>query len=218
MDDAIARLVTGYRRFRAGHFEQSKDLYQRLIREGQSPQVMIVACCDARVDPAVITGSGPGELFITRNVANLVPPCETAGHYHGTSAALEFAVRCLEVRHIIVLGHARCGGIRALLKGFAEGSGAGQFIQPWMTIAGEARREALALAPDPSSEAAWRACEEAAIRISLRNLHTFPWVRERVEQGRLALHGWYFDIASGELLRSSPDDGKFRPLSDATTA
>lgn len=208
-DDVIRKLIDGFGRFRSKHFETEDSLYQRLMREGQSPSVMVVACCDSRVDPAIITDCDPGDLFVVRNVANLVPPHETVGHYHGTSAALEYAVLGLNVQHVIVLGHARCGGIRALLGGFQEGSGVGQFIKPWMDIAEDARADAVGAG---SNANAARAVEQAAIRISLRNLNTFPWVHERVENGRLTLHGWYFDMDNGDLLQYQSDNGRFLPL------
>lgn len=211
-NDVIRKLIDGFSRFRAEHYETEDSLYQRLTHEGQSPRLMVVACCDARVDPAIITDCDPGDLFVVRNVANLVPPHETIGHYHGTSAALEFAVRFLHVEHIVVLGHARCGGIRTLLQGMNNTDGVGQFITSWMTIASEAREQAMAANTGKSADAVARACEQAAIRISLRNLTTFQWVRDRVEDGSLQLHGWYFDMDHGELLCYNPATASFTPL------
>jgi carbonic anhydrase len=201
-------LVDGFRRFQRRYFENDRALFQRLTRQGQSPKAMVIACCDSRVDPAIITDCEPGDLFVVRNIANLVPPCEAGGGYHGTSAALEFAVRCLNVEHVIVMGHAHCGGIRALMDD-ARGESAGQFIAPWMSIADAARREALAALPAASVEAQAAACERAALRISLNNLLSFPFVREAVDAGRLAVHGWYFDIERGELLRCRPGSPDF---------
>ena len=209
LDDEIRKLIDGFGRFRAAHFETADNLYQRLTREGQAPRTMVIACCDSRVDPAIITDCDPGDLFVVRNVANLVPPYETAGHYHGTSAALEFAVLCLNVRHVVVMGHARCGGIRALLGGLPQDGGVGQFITPWMEIANAARREAASAAGSADAE---RAVEQAAIGISLANLMTFPWIRERTADGRLTLHGWYFDLDHGRLLRYQPDTRRCEPL------
>jgi len=159
----------------------------------------VVACCDSRVDPAVITDSTPGELFVIRNVANLIPPCEGGGVWHGTSAALQIAVCDLEVEHLIVLGHAQCGGIRPLLEGRGN-SHEGRFITAWMSIANEACRRALARADLRTFDEWAHACELDAIEISLASLETFPWIRERVEQNRLQLHGWYYDMMSGDLL------------------
>lgn len=208
----IQDLVAGFRRFRATYFDERPDLYARLTRAGQSPRVMVIACCDSRVDPAIITDGDPGDLFVVRNVANLVPPWEGGGHYHGTSAALEFAVRCLAVEHVIVLGHALCGGIRALLGDIRWEGEAGQFVGPWMSIAEEARREAVAAHPQAPRETVWRECELRAIRVSLRNLMSFDFVRRAVEAGRLELHGWYFDLQQGELLRYDPAQDTFALL------
>ena len=132
MSDEIQKLVDGFGRFRSEHYESDDSLYQRLTRDGQSPRVMVIACCDSRVDPAIISDCNPGDLFVVRNVASLVPPYETGGHYHGTSAALEFAVRYLHVQNVVMLGHSRCGGIRVLITGIQGADGLGQFIAPWM--------------------------------------------------------------------------------------
>jgi len=206
-DPDIQKLIDGFGQFRAQHFETEDSLYQRLTRHGQSPRVMVIACCDSRVDPAIITHCDPGDLFVVRNVANLVPPCENDGHYHGTSAAIEFAVRVLHVRHVIVLGHAHCGGIQALVGGIPGNGDAGQFIRPWMAIA-----EAVRTAGSMENAQALRAAEQGAVRISLKNLMSFPWVRKRVENGLLALHGWYFDLDNGELLECSPGSDHCTPL------
>ncbi len=192
------RLIEGFSRFRERHFARDDALFRELVEQGQTPRIMVVACCDARVDPALVLDCAPGDLFVIRNVANLVPPAENQGHYHGTSAALEFGVRKLNVGHIIVLGHAHCGGIHALLEGDVRKEDA--FISQWMGIADAARERASREFSDTSSTACQRACEQQAILVSLDNLRTFPWIRERVEQGALALHGWYFDIEHGELL------------------
>jgi carbonic anhydrase len=193
------RLVEGFRRFQEGYFRTHRERLERLA-QGQSPHVAMVACCDSRVDPAILFDAGPGDIFVIRNVANLVPRCEPEGLYHGTSAALEFAVTALEVDDIVVLGHARCGGIRALLQQDTSVSQPG-FIACWMQIAEAARAEVLAR-PDLSGiEAQARACEQAAIGLSLTNLMSYPWIRERVARGSLALHGWYYDLQSGELMR-----------------
>ncbi|MDA8364823.1 MAG: carbonic anhydrase [Gammaproteobacteria bacterium] len=205
----VNELVSGFRRFQKHYFSEDRGLYERLTRQGQSPKVMIVACCDSRVDPAIITDSDPGDLFVVRNVANLIPPCELGGGYHGTSAALEFAVSALHVSQLIVMGHARCGGIRALLEEAQDNPRPSGFIAPWMSIVAEARNEVRAAYSGAAAEARERACEQAAIRISLRNLMGFPFVREAVEAGQLTLHGWYFDIERGELLCHSPITGAF---------
>ena len=196
---AIEQLIAGYHRFRSGYYEANRERLTDLARLGQSPKIAVVACCDSRVDPAVITDSTPGELFVIRNVANLIPPCEGKGVWHGTSAALQFAVCGLEVEHVIVLGHARCGGIRSLLEG-QETRDEDNFIADWMSIADEARQQALSRTDLQSFDQRAHACELGAIQVSLSNLQTFPWIRERVAQHSLKLHGWYYDMQSGELL------------------
>ncbi len=193
------QLIAGYRRFRAGAWPERRDLFERLARDGQSPRAMVVACVDSRVDPAMIFDAAPGELFILRNVANLVPPFQPDAQFHAASAALEFAVRVLEVPDLIVLGHGMCGGIRALLNG--PPTAAGDFLGPWMRIAEPAKRRVLECRPaDPQT-----ACEQETVKLSLENLLTFPWIAERVGDGRLRLHGATFDIRFGVLWRLQPD-------------
>lgn len=178
---------------------------------GSRPGSPRVACCDSRVDLAVITASPPGELFVIRNVANLVPPYEGEGVWHGTSAALQFAVCSLEVKHLIVMGHARCGGIRSMVEG-QENKHGDRFLAAWMSIVYEAHQRALAKAELQTLDERSHACEQYAIEISLANLETFPWIRERVEQHRLQLHGWYYDIMSGDLLGLDATGRGFRSL------
>jgi len=187
----MQRLLDGYRRFR-GDWPERRAVFERLAA-GQAPRAMVIACSDSRVDPTMIFAAEPGELFILRNVANLVPPYEPDSAFHATSAALEFAVRVLEVSDLIVMGHAMCGGIGVLLRGAPPG--AGDFLVPWMRIAEPARQRALRSAgADPQS-----ACERESVKLSLENLLTFPWIAERVSARRLTLHGMMFDIHSGEL-------------------
>jgi carbonic anhydrase len=205
----VEDLVTGFRRFRSAYYGERRDLVERLVRQGQAPKVMVVACSDSRVDPDIVTDCDPGDLFVVRNVANLVPPYEEGGGYHGTSAAIEFAVRCLHVEHVIVMGHARCGGIRALLGDIRFEDGAGQFITPWMSIAEQARREAVAEHAAENAESLAVACEQAAVRVSLGNLMSFPFVRAAVAAGQLRVHGWYFDLDHGELHGCDSDTGRF---------
>ncbi len=196
---AIDQLIAGYRRFRSGYYEENRERLVDLAHEGQSPGVAVIACCDSRVDPAIITDSTPGSLFVIRNVANLVPPCEGEGLWHSTSAALEFAVCSLEVEHIIVLGHARCGGIRSLLEVQGDGHD-DMFIADWMSIVDTARKQTLDRTDLNTLDERIYACELEAIKISLTNLKTFPWIRERLGNNSLQLHGWYYDMASGDLL------------------
>ena len=204
------QLIAGFRRFRERSYAGGDGQFHDLVQFGQTPSTLVVGCCDSRVDPALIFDCAPGDLFVVRNVANLVPPAENQGHYHGTSAALEFGVRNLGVRHIIVLGHAQCGGIHALLEGSVNKDDS--FIAEWMGIADAAREQIEQEFAGADSAVRHRACEQQAILVSLNNLKTFSWICERVEQGKLALHGWYFDIERGELLGYDATTRKFETL------
>lgn len=206
---SLSTLVDGYRRFLDTRYKGQSELYEKLANSGQSPKIMIVACCDSRVDPAAIFDTAPGELFVVRNVANLVPPYEPHGDYHGTSAALEFAVTGLEVDHILIMGHAQCGGVEAFLKGVFDPSRESDFIRKWMSIMNPARAQALRQAPGREAAELQREMEYAAVRQSLENLTTFPFVKERLERGVLQLHCAYFGIASGNLLALDADTGEF---------
>jgi len=198
----LDRLLDGYRRFRSAGWPDRRVVFESLAAAGQHPGALVVACVDSRVDPAMIFDAGPGELLIVRNVANLVPPYAPDAAYHGTSAALEFGVRVLQVPNIVVLGHGMCGGVQALLDGAPEA--ARDFVAPWMAMAEPARRRALACdAPDTLQ----RRCEHEVVKLSLANLLTFPWIAERVASGDLALHGAWFAIKSGELALLRPDGG-----------
>jgi carbonic anhydrase len=202
------RLIDGYRSFLDDRFPREKTRYESLAEQGQSPEIMVIGCCDSRVSPEVIFDASPGELFVVRNVANLVPPYETGGDYHGTSAALEFAVQALRVKHIVVLGHARCGGIRAFANE-AEPLSPGDFIGRWMTLIAPAAER---LGPQKSDEESYLTrLELAAIENSLKNLMTFPCVRILTERGKLQLHGAYFGVATGILLMRDPATGTFLP-------
>jgi carbonic anhydrase len=204
-------LIEGFRRFREQHFTDNDALYRQLVSQGQSPKILVVACCDARVDPAIVLDCAPGDLFVIRNVANLVPPSGTLSGHHGTSSALEFGVRNLGVQHIIVLGHALCGGIRSLVEtgGTANPD---SFIDDWMHLVEDARVAVEHDMPNASLEDRLEACEQRSILISLNNLMTFPWVRERVETGALTLSGWYFDIKHGQLLQYESGANSFIAL------
>jgi carbonic anhydrase len=167
----------------------------------------MIACCDSRVDPAILMDCDPGDLFIVRNVDNLVPPWESVGHYHGTSAALEFAVNHLQVENIIVMGHANCGGIQALWHD--DGTTASQFIHPWVSIAQAAKDKVKVRHAEHGTGERLTACEQAAILVSLDNLLSFAYIKERVEQGNLSLHGWFFDVRIGELISYRPGRDQF---------
>ena len=208
----IAELVDGYRRFLANRYQHEAELYRALAETGQSPKTMVVACCDSRVDPTAIYSAGPGELFVVRNVANLVPPFEPHGDYHGTSAALEFAVGGLGVENIVVMGHARCGGVRAHLDGVYGRSNKPNFIDRRMSLLNAARAQALRDGAGEPLDVQQRALEHASVRHSIENLQTFPFVKERLDEGRLRLRGAYFDISDGRLLALDSETGRFEPL------
>lgn len=189
-------LLNGYRRFRETYWEEHKNLFEDLAVGGQRPRAMVIACCDSRAAPEVIFNCRPGEIFVVRNVANLVPPYAPNSDYHGTSAALEFAVNRLNVEHIVVMGHSSCGGVHALIHGAAEQPT--DFIETWMSIATAARTRALAAAGD-DPVLACRICERENVHESLKNLMTFPWIAARVAAGSLQLHGMVFDLEAATI-------------------
>jgi carbonic anhydrase len=203
-----SQLTEGYRAFLDERFARERSRYESLA-EGQAPEVMVISCCDSRVSPEVIFDASPGELFVVRNVANLVPPYETGGEYHGTSAALEFAVQALRVKHIVVLGHARCGGIRAFADDSAPLS-PGDFIGRWMNLIAPAGQR-IGPRGDADLNEYLARLELAAVENSLRNLMSFPCVKILVERGKLFLHGAYFGVATGVLLVRDPESGAFIP-------
>jgi carbonic anhydrase len=205
-------LIHGYRRFRSTGWSAQRDRWQQLA-EGQSPKVMVIACSDSRVDPAQIFDANPGEMFVVRNVANLVPPYEPDQGRHGVSAALEFAVTQLQVEEVIVLGHGFCGGCAAALTGQFDAAkpGEGGFIAHWIDMLEEARAKVRAEHPGELDRSAFRAMELEGVRVSLRNLRTFPWVREREADGRLKLHGAFFAISDGVLHVLDEQTGEFGP-------
>lgn len=178
----------------------------RLATEGQAPSTLVVACMDSRVDPQLIFDAEPGSMFVVRNVANLVPPYAPDQRYHATSAALELAVRAMGVRHVMVLGHAQCGGCRALIE--PPDAPVQDFVLPWMEIAADARDRALATGHHGVE--LYRTCEHEVIRTSLGNLASFPWIAEAVTAGRLSLHGYWFDLGTGTLMELQ--GGAFVPV------
>lgn len=204
-------LIDGYRRFRAGAYVEQRQRYDQLSNKGQAPRVMIVACSDSRVDPTRIFDTGPGEVFVLRNVANLVPPYEADRGYHGASAAIEFAVTQLQISDLIVMGHAQCGGITASLTGKFDGArhGEGAFIAHWMEMIEPARAEAVNAAKTHPDIDAQEVLELAAIRLSLEHLKSFPFVAERVAAGTLMLHGAHFGIDNGTLRLLDDASGRF---------
>lgn len=198
-------LIAGYRRFRAGFYQPRKAMFEHLGAKGQKPQYMIIGCADARVDPAINFDTGPGDVFMVRNVANVVPPYAPDGDHHGTSAALEFAMKGLEIPNIVILGHAKCGGIAALVDREPGDAPTNDFLDLWMSVARPARRAAIRIAEAvgvaDDRDQVCHLCEQENVKIGLKNLMTFPWIAERVADGRTRLHGLYFDITKGELFR-----------------
>jgi len=210
---AFKALLDGYTRFRTGAYQEQRRRYDALV-DGQAPGTLVISCCDSRVDPTRIFDTDPGQMFVVRNVANLVPPNHPDEGQHSTSAAIEYAVSQLKVKYIVVLGHARCGGIKASLEGTFHDApmGEGGYIDRWMSLIAPARdtiRAAAALSPDID---ACSALELAAIRLSLDNLRTFPFVVEAEAAGTLQLQGALFDIAEGVLKVLRADTGKFETV------
>ena len=208
MNDFPDTLLNGYRSFRDRRYARELDRYRSLAEHGQAPEVMVIACCDSRSAPETIFNAGPGEIFVVRNVANLVSPYEPGSGCHGTSAALEFAVQGLGVRHIVVLGHGGCGGIRAALHPSAPPLSPDDFIGRWMTLVGPAASDAATGGPLTDAERQTM-LERASICSSIANLRTFPFVSVLESRNRLALHGAWFDIANGELWTMDPGSGEF---------
>lgn len=205
-------LVEGYRRFRSSGWTPHRERWAQL-REGQQPEVMIVACSDSRVDPTQIFDVDPGEIFVVRNVAALVPPFETTPGHHGVSAALEFAVQVLKVKEIVVMGHGLCGGCKAALTQELSGTrpGEGGFIADWISLLDDARAP-VAEAYGTEGRTAERHMEQAAVKVSLENLMTFPCVRRKVASGELTLRGAFFAIADGVLHLMNEETGEFEPV------
>lgn len=205
----ILKLLLGFRGFREKFYQGEDSTYGKLSSTGQSPKTLVIGCSDSRVDPAILSGAGPGDLFVIRNVANLVPPYEVGGGRHGVSAAIEFAVVNLKVENVIILGHRQCGGIRALM--FPDKTKTGGFVQRWMQIAEPAKERALEFTGSADQQILWRNCEMESIRTSLENLRSFPFVAEAERERGLTLMGIYFDIERGELLELN-ESGTFVPI------
>lgn len=202
------KLIAGYTRFHEAYFKGESPVYQELVRQGQRPEVLVIACSDSRIDPAIVTSSAPGDLFVVRNVAAIVPPHESDGHLHGTSAAIEFAVKSLKVGHIVVMGHSLCGGIHALAE-WRKTEERFDFIGPWIDIGKGTLAAVEAAMKDADPARRQRVLEQAMVLKSLDNLGSFPWVRRGVEEKRIVLHGWYFDLHHGALEEYDPETGRF---------
>ena len=226
-DDVLNHLLDGIKGFQDRYYHLEPDRMKALSEKGQSPRVLLIACSDSRVDPAILTGAEPGDLFVIRNVANLVPPFELEGHVDGARAAIEYAVRDLKVNHIVVLGHASCGGIKALLGSLSGQKIERDFIGSWVSIALDGCSRYLHNPNGKNVEGEGMGqldvttlcqhqhlTERAAIRGSLANLTTYPWIEERIKSGELKLHGWWFDLETGDLWCTDTENTSFLPVLD----
>ena len=200
MENSFKKILCGYMLFRDKYVHGDSSVMQYLSAYGQQPQIMVVACCDSRVDPALILQCDPGDLFVVRNVANIVPPYELDEGHHGTSAALEFGIRTLQVKHLILLGHSQCGGIQALLN--SDQPSQYDFVSSWVSVI-KADHADLHEADD---------CARMALRQSYENCLSFPWIRESVEQKRMIIHLWFFDIKTGQIFTYSEAQQAYIPL------
>lgn len=229
-EKSLQNLIRGIKGFKERFYEMDPGHMQDLAEHGQHPKVLLIACSDSRVDPAILTGAAPGELFVVRNVANLVPPYEAGSHHDGARAAIEYAVRDLEVSHIIVLGHAQCGGIKALMGSLSGKQIDREFIGGWVSMALDACFKFIinpggqdkSNLPDMEVNEIdigtlcqhQHLAERAAIRGSLDNLTTYPWIKSRIDSGLLKLHGWWFDLETGDLWCTDEDNTSFLPHLD----
>lgn len=205
---ATDKLIDGYRKFRRTTFRRDQGKYRRLAEKGQSPKVLVIGCSDSRVSPSVVFGAKPGDIFVARNIANIVPPHDPDGRPRSIGAVVEYAVKVLEVTDIVVKGHARCGGVAALVS---DGHGLPEtdYLKPWVEVAAPARKLFPRNFDSLDREAQRLAAELAVIQNSVMNLSGFPWVRERLEGGKLRIHGWHFDFESGVLLMHEAESGEW---------
>jgi carbonic anhydrase len=213
MDALPKHLLDGYRKFKKGKFPQESERYRRLADSGQTPNILVIACCDSRAAPEVVFNALPGEIFVVRNVANLVPPYAPDSSYHATSAALEYAVQSLKVEHIVVLGHGRCGGIKASLDQESEPLSPGDFIGKWMELL-KPVSEAMSGNEWMTAKERQTALERVSVRYSIANLRSFPCISILEGKQRLSLHGAWFDIGNGELWLMDPQSGDFFPVEE----
>lgn len=210
----VSKFSSGFRRFQQNYLGKQHALFEQLVQQGQKPRALVIACCDSRCDPALLTDCDPGDMFVVRNVANLVPPHVQATYFAATTSAIAFAVHNLEVEHIIVMGHAQCGGIRALMEHKTPDCNEEELIAKWLGIAEEARQQVLREFNDKPIQMQANVCEQSAILVSLENLMSYPWISSRVQEVKLTLHGWYFDMRHGELYEYRPESGVFEVLVD----
>lgn len=205
------KLIQGYKAFHKEHFGPGKKLFDTLVRDGQNPEVLMIGCSDSRADPAIITHAAPGDIFVVRNVSAIVPAYSRDLGHHGTCSAIEFAVRGLKVKQIVVMGHSMCGGVRALAERdlVAEHF---EFLPQWVDIARSALVTTKKATEKLPEEERARELEKAVVLVSYHNLHTFPWIEERLMSGELTIHAWYFDMAKGKLLEYNPLTTRFEDL------
>jgi len=217
---ALERLLKGFADFRLGYYREHLDLFERLASEGQSPRILIVGCADARVDPGILTQTKPGDIFTVRNVGAMVPPAQIPPdeRQHGTSAAIEFAVRGLEVEHVVILGHALCGGIDSLVDGRSSAYAHFDYLSTWTAVAQGVRDLAVGELKGLPRRDLLRAVEQASVVNSVRNLMGFRWIAERVAAGKLLLHAWWFNLAEGQLYAFNPKAVAFEPVLGADLA
>lgn len=210
----IGKLVSGFRVFKSTTFQKQKDVIQHLVEQGQKPSTMIISCSDIRLAPAEIFATNPGELYIVTNIGGLVPKYSTSG-IHGIMAAIEYAVKTIEVQNIIILGHAKCDGIKMMMsdKFAAEKNGLSESMKTWLSVANEAREAVKKQMAEKSEEEQQASCEHESIIISLRNLMTYPYVTERMAQNKLNIFGWHFDIETGDIMAFNPDTSFFEAIS-----
>ena len=217
---ALKSLLKGFRDFRLGYYREHLDLFEKLATEGQSPKILIIGCSDARVDPGILTQTKPGDIFTVRNIAAMVPPAQNPPDHrqHGTSAAIEYAVRALHVEHIVILGHALCGGIAQLVEGEKGAFADYDYLSTWTTVARSVRDVAVHDLADRPREELVRAVEQASVVNSVANLMTFPWVAEQVAAGNLVLHAWWFNLTEGQLYAFNAETAVFDPVKDIDVA
>jgi carbonic anhydrase len=211
---ALEGLLKGFADFRVGYYREHLELFEKLATEGQSPKILIIGCSDARVDPGILTQTQPGDIFTVRNIAAMVPPAQIPPdeRQHGTSAAIEFAVRGLNVEHVVILGHALCGGIGALVDGDKSAVAHYDYLSTWTAVAQGVRNLAVRELKDQPPAVIKRAVEQAAVVNSVVNLMGFPWVADRVAAGKLVLHAWWFNLIEGQLYAFNPETSTFDPV------
>lgn len=212
MASEINNLINGYKIFHKKYFQEHSALFNELFLYGQQPKILFIACCDSRVDPAIVTSSKPGEIFVVRNIANLVPPYQEDGGYHGISAALEFAVQVLSVHHIVIFGHSQCGGIASLFNNKNSTVVKKSFIETWMEIAEPAYKKIDEKYSNVSQQEKITLCEQESLCNSLKNLETFAWIKEKIKNNTLTTHAWYFDLATGVIKTFNKDKNIFETL------